>query len=82
MLIYCLSATVRNVRSACLKCALSAAMQDRSLMRHSVTDCSANHSLIKTVSLLDALSHFFIIIIIIIYSLKIGAGQQGRIPGT
>jgi len=57
-------------------------MQDRSLMRHSVTDCSANHSLIKTVSLLDALSHFFIIIIIIIYSLKIGAGQQGRIPGT
>jgi len=56
-------------------------MQDRSLMRHSVTDCSANHSLIKTVSLLDALSHF-IIIIIIIYSLKIGAGQQGRIPGT
>jgi len=57
-------------------------MQDRSLMRHSVTDCSANHSLIKTVSLLDALSQFFIIIIIIIYSLKIGAGQQGRIPGT
>jgi len=25
---------------------------------------------------------FIIIIIIIIYSLKIGAGQQGRIPGT
>jgi len=30
----------------------------------------------------DGINNNDIIIIIIIYSLKIGAGQQGRIPGT